>query len=340
MSKPHDALFKATFSQLEHARAELMAVLPRALVERIDWASLTQVAGTFTDKELAQSECDLLFTALIAGSEACIHLLFEHQSTVDMLMPLRLLRYMTRIWDHYLTDNQGARLPLVIPVVLHHSDAGWTGPTHFRELFDVARDASASQLHSAVAPYIPDFTFVLDDLSKVDDEALRSRALTGLAQLTLLVLQRMRGEVDPVAILTPWMETMVAVLTASHGSEAIQALLSYIIGASDGHPKEIRAFFQRLGPPSEEAFVSTFDRMMAEERPRILEQGRNEGRVEGRLQGRVEGKAELLLKLLSLRFGPVAAQAQSRVAQASAQELELWTDRVLTAATLDEVLGD
>ncbi|WP_437756114.1 Rpn family recombination-promoting nuclease/putative transposase [Sorangium sp. So ce1389] len=37
---PHDALFKATFSQPEHAAAALREVLPAAVAARIDFATL------------------------------------------------------------------------------------------------------------------------------------------------------------------------------------------------------------------------------------------------------------------------------------------------------------
>ena len=96
---PHDALFRHVFSRTENAAGELRAVLPAALSARIDWASLRLVDGRFVDPELADRLTDLLFAANIAGREAFVYLLLEHQSTIDLLMPLRLLRYLLRIWD-------------------------------------------------------------------------------------------------------------------------------------------------------------------------------------------------------------------------------------------------
>lgn len=52
-SNPHDALFKRTFSQVEHAAGLLRAVLPAEVVPRIDWATLEQVPGSFVDARLA-----------------------------------------------------------------------------------------------------------------------------------------------------------------------------------------------------------------------------------------------------------------------------------------------
>ena len=66
-----------------------------------------------------------------------------------------------------------------------------------------------------------------------------------------------------------------------------------------------------------------------------------EGRTEARLEGRREGYQELLLRLLRLRFGSqVDARVERRVADSTAEQIEAWTTRVLSAATLDELLAD
>jgi hypothetical protein len=56
-------------------------------------------------------------------------------------------------------------------------------------------------------------------------------------------------------------------------------------------------------------------------------------------QGRAEGRVELLARQLTLRFGPLSAEAHSRIARASLAELDAMGERLLTARTLQEVLG-
>lgn len=57
------------------------------------------------------------------------------------------------------------------------------------------------------------------------------------------------------------------------------------------------------------------------------------------LDSRREGREDVLLKLLGLRFGPVPAEIRARVEAATLDELDTWVERVLTAATLDDVLA-
>lgn len=65
---------------------------------------------------------------------------------------------------------------------------------------------------------------------------------------------------------------------------------------------------------------------------------RAEGKAEGRAEGKAEGQAQLLLRQLTLRFGALPPHVQRRVAEASFQQLALYAERVLSAASLDEVL--
>ena len=49
----------------------------------------------------------------------------------------------------------------------------------------------------------------------------------------------------------------------------------------------------------------------------------------------------MLLRLLRQRFGDaVNAPVEQRIATASAEQVEAWTGRVLSAATLADVLAD
>lgn len=58
---------------------------------------------------------------------------------------------------------------------------------------------------------------------------------------------------------------------------------------------------------------------------------------------RAEGARALLVRLLThqlaQRFGEVPAEAEERIRQASADTLTRWAERVLTAASIDDVLA-
>ena len=56
-------------------------------------------------------------------------------------------------------------------------------------------------------------------------------------------------------------------------------------------------------------------------------------------EGRAEGRVNVLLKLLTLRFGPLAEAVQTVVRSATEAQLDELVERVLTVQTLEEALG-
>ena len=76
----------------------------------------------------------------------------------------------------------------------------------------------------------------------------------------------------------------------------------------------------------------------------IVENWRREAIQEGVKQGLEQGlerERKLLVRLLRRRFGAqVSGEIECRVAAAPAEQIELWTERVLSATTLAELLAD
>ena len=138
MATPHDALFKRVFSQPRHAASELRYLLPPAVVAQIDWQTLALVSGSVVDPQHRDRHADLLYTVKVAGQRAFLYMLFEHKSRPDTLTPFQLLVYEVRIWERFLAQNpRSKKLPMIVPIVVHHSDRGWTCGTDLAELIDV-----------------------------------------------------------------------------------------------------------------------------------------------------------------------------------------------------------
>jgi len=59
----------------------------------------------------------------------------------------------------------------------------------------------------------------------------------------------------------------------------------------------------------------------------------------GLAKGRAEGRAELLLRQARLRFGIVPSEIEQTIRTADIDTLDRWAERILTAASLDELLA-
>jgi hypothetical protein len=71
----------------------------------------------------------------------------------------------------------------------------------------------------------------------------------------------------------------------------------------------------------------------------VLMRWRREAIAEGRSEGRTEGMSLVLRELLETKFGPLPKWAGDRLSKAAPARIELWAKRVLTADTLEGVLG-
>ncbi len=63
-----------------------------------------------------------------------------------------------------------------------------------------------------------------------------------------------------------------------------------------------------------------------------------QGLAEGKAEGKAEGRAELILRLLSLRFGALPGDAQARIRGATLEELDRIGERLLAAGSLQAAL--
>ncbi|MBL8731087.1 MAG: DUF4351 domain-containing protein, partial [Planctomycetes bacterium] len=70
-----------------------------------------------------------------------------------------------------------------------------------------------------------------------------------------------------------------------------------------------------------------------------ISQGISQGLSQGISQGQAEGSANTLLRLLARRFGPLDIATEQKVRLAPLPLLELWTDRLLDARSLADVLA-
>nr|WP_300989082.1 transposase [Thiocapsa sp.] len=93
--------------------------------------------------------------------------------------------------------------------------------------------------------------------------------------------------------------------------------------------------------PQEAADMSGFAQRFIEQGiEKGIEQGIERGFVQGIEQGVQRGEARMLLSLLRLRFAELPNAVQQRIESADADTLLHWSERVLTARTLAEVLDD
>ena len=310
---PYDSMVRYMWQRSERVAAQLRAVLPATLVDQIDFATLQPWSPSSVDEQLTRREGDALFSVSLGGREALLYVLLEHQSTEDPFMALRILEYLTRIWRRWRQEHpQATRLPVIVPVVLFQGPDGWTAPTRFEDLLEVEESWWES-----VAPFVPRFEFVLDDLAAVSEGELRARSGDDFYRLVTVVLRRIQlGEEALFEVLLGNADLFVGIESRLD----LEALFQLIFKVSELGPDEVlKRLRDRLTELAKEATVTGAERLIAQ----------------GRAEGEAKGKAEVLLRQLRAKFAAsIRPEVEARVRAATSEELDVWCERVLLADDL------
>lgn len=268
LHQPHDKLFAAAFGVPENTAALLRAELPAELAAAIDWDTLKHEPGSFVDPGFRRAHTDLLFSAKARGRDTFLYVLFEHQSSRDPRLVLRLLHYMVGIWMRLESRFPWPqKLPPILPVVLSQNAVLWDMPERLAELLELPED-----LEEPLRPYVPDFVCRHLQLAGMDYERIPGTS-SGVFVLRTMKAERL-GELlgDPV-----WDEALIAEVPA----RIFEMVVRYIL---DGE----------------------IDRRAFEDRVKRIEnqQVRSQAMTLAQVY-RQEGRQEDILEALELRFGAV-----------------------------------
>jgi len=320
LSTPHDALFRHTFGQPEHAAPLLSALLPPVLARAIDWGSLSPLPEAAVDAQLRDRRCDLLFLAQLHRRAALLYVLFEHKSQPDRWTALQVLGYAVAAWqERRRRDPRLRRLPPIVPVVVHCGRRPWRASTQLNAVLDLA--ALPAEVRAAVDAMQPQFTFTVHDFARRSERDLRAMALSlhGLWSLACMQFVATRKDDDAAvaAAFADWADVGRRVIQSASGHDALAAITSYILQTTRLDRARLAVVVGRhLGDRAMKEFVSTADQI------------------------RREGFAEALGQLLTRRFGPLPADVTKRLQQAGRAELQRWMARAIDAASLAAVFAD
>ena len=326
MSNPHDRLVKHILSDLDEARAFLAGALAPGVVAALDLGTLAAVSSDLVDQLLDERHGDLLFTVeRRGGGRMVLHVLVEHQSTRDVRMAYRLLRYVLRIWEHHRGEAPTGPLPPVLAVVLYHGEEAWTVSRRLRDLIDL------EGLPAEVVEELPDLRYRVIDLSQLPEEALFGAAQ---GRLMLLLLKHVHDG-DLWERLPRWGAALRAVRQSPHGLGALSAVLSYIVDTMPAPPSaRVQRFLrEEVGEPTMKAVMSWGDQLRAE--------GIALGEQRGIALGEQRVLEELRRSLLAAgtpRLGSPEATIRTAVEAATLPQVVAWFTRLPDVASWSELV--
>ncbi|RDW15805.1 transposase [Oceanobacillus arenosus] len=285
IQSPHDKMFKETFGNVEVAQSFLAHYLPHNLLKIIDVTTFELLKDSFINKELAEDFSDLLFHVNIEEKDGFIYFLFEHKSYSSKDISFQLLRYMISIWDAKIKKEQITELPVILPLVIYHGKEDWNSTLTLGEMI-----LGYQRLPKEIQKFIPDYEYLLYDLSTYTDEEIK-----GMAQLRIVLtlfrdIMTKDGE-DLIMSIERAISYLYEIDDLQTGMDYFQTMMRYIFGAKTNFTsEEVKTIMERIEkdyPEGSEVIMSIADLL------------REEGRGEGREEGREEEKVELIMKAIN-----------------------------------------
>jgi predicted transposase/invertase (TIGR01784 family) len=319
IANPHDAFFRESFGRREIAQDFLRNQLRADLLAEIDLGTLEISKDTYVATDLRSAYSDLVYRVRCRDRDLSVYLLFEHKSSPEHWTLLQLLRYIALEGEqHRRQHTEARRLPPVYPIVLYHGQRSWRAPRCFHDLVE--------PMPSALAPFVPQFTYALHDISARTDAEIKGEVLT---RLVLLAMRWIFSD-EAVERLRDLLGLIEQVQDRETALEILESLLRYYVqGTHRVDEGDVRALLQQ---------TSTGDPIMQTFIDRYIEQGRLQGLQQGIEQGRHQGEAAVLLRQIERKFGPPMESVRQQVEDADTETLLRWSDRILTADNLDAVL--
>ncbi len=167
---PHDTGYRHLFTSKKAFLQLIRSFIKQGWAEQVDEASLELINRSFVLQDFQDREADVVYRAKLKDRDVIFYVLLELQSTVDFLIPYRLLLYMNEIWRTIFKDvpvkeaeRKDFRLPAIIPIVLYNGKAPWTTPLTFKETLDS---------YQLFGEHLVDFRYFLINVHSYTEEEL------------------------------------------------------------------------------------------------------------------------------------------------------------------------
>ncbi len=327
IQNPHDKFFKETFGNVTVAKDFLNNYLPQSLMGIIDIDTLEPQKDSFINEELRESFSDLLFKVNINKREGYLYFLFEHKSYPSQDIAFQLLRYMVEIWDAKIKKENTNKLPVIIPLVVYHGKEGWNIKTTLGEMISGYED-----LPQDARGFIPDYKYLLYDLSGYTDEEIKGEAQLRIILTMLRDIYAKDGKMLMESIFRA-VEYLQRIEDKQSGIEYFETLIRYVFSAGRNLTRsDVDEIIERIETtyPEGSELVMTIAEMLREE-------GMERGIEVGLEKGEAKALARTAIKFLVKKFGFVPEELKQGITKLDVPTLEVIIDSVSEYKDLDEV---
>ncbi|MBS0359568.1 MAG: Rpn family recombination-promoting nuclease/putative transposase [Proteobacteria bacterium] len=329
VTSPHDKFFKSAMANIRVAKEFFEEHLPHYLRDKVDLDTLRPSPNSYIQESLQATLSDVLYQVQIAGEEAYLYILCEHQSSADPLMPFRIWQYTVGIWSDHLKQTKSKRLPLVVPIVFYNGRKPYSGSRHIRDLINAPSELITQVLQDP---------FHLVDTHTLEDTRLQEQLWAGLMAFVMKHIYT-RDIINYIKQIAPELQKLEVI---GGGSDYIVLLLNYVL--TQGETAQAKALLEfvehELSPQVGEKIMTIAEQFIEQGKKYGIQEGINRGIDQGITQGIRQGQHTIFIRQLERKFSLIPQAYQELIKQADEETLLSWSECILYAKTLEEVFEE
>ena len=289
---PHDRFFKEIFSDVDNAADFINGIFPDELKKKLDLSTLAIDNNSYIDEKLDEQFSDIVYTCEYAGTGRIrVTLLFEHKSYLVKYPHFQILKYMLSIWETCVKQKEN--ITPVVPVVIYHGEGRWNA-SDLSEYF--------GGIDKSLARFIPDFDYILADLSGYTDDEIKNSLFERVSLETAFLIMKNINDDDLLKEnLEDFLNICRLYFEEEKGLNFLKSLILYLYSAGNIEPDEVVKTISAISSEGGAEAMSTATRLM--------EMGKIKGFEEGIEKGKLIENQDILVKFMKKRFSDSITEA-------------------------------
>jgi len=302
----------------------LTGYVPGGWLKQADFSTLVRVGASYVSEDEKERHDDTVWRVKIGGRWLWVYIIVEFQGKSSPWMALRMTEYMTQLaWQIIRENKKGGlpegRIPPILPVVLYNGEPKWNAAVNVADCFVEPPDG--------LEAFLPRFRYLL-----LDEKRLKLNPAREVRNFAEAVFRMESGQTKEEVFAV--IKALAEVLRAPEMEPLRRAFHVWTTGLLKRRTKDTRIIKEIDGIDDifeERAMAETiyWDEIIFKK-----------GEKKGERKGEKKGAANMLVRLLTRRFGQLPTWAEARLRKAKSAQLEEWSDKVLDAKTLADVLGE
>jgi len=281
----HDCSYKQLFSFSVMVADLLRGFVGERWIDDLDFDTLERKNGGYVSDDLSEREDDIIWRVKWKGRDRWmyVYLLIEFQTKHDWTMPIRVMNYVSLLYQDLVKTGEippGDALPPVLPMVIYRGDTPWRTPLDVRALIQ--------EPPPGLSKYLPSLRYLLLEEVRMSAAELEKMSNLVAEVFRIELSDNLKASIPPFMSFLKW--------TEKAGPE------------QDHLRRAVLVWYKRAQLPAKligdnevakEIVLEEVEPMLSEKVEEWSKALREEGRAEGLAEGKAEGLRVVASRLLT-----------------------------------------